>query len=187
MLHRGSDHVFIYALFRGLLKALAAAVAGSRPRPEPTRTREQDGSPLSLGHHPVSPGYPESLSATLEPEAEAYLAWLADHHWPADEYLELERHWRMELGQDVDEDAGHADDHSRCPACLEPGYDVWPCRTCARLLHASCGHGMRRRQVAEPYRTRDMDSEAVIAEWVCTNCSSVVALDVDSPSAESDD
>jgi hypothetical protein len=46
---------------------------------------------------------------------------------------------------------------------------------------------MRRRQVAEPYRTRDMDSEAVIAEWVCTNCSSVVALDVDSPSAESDD
>jgi hypothetical protein len=186
MLHRGSDHVFIYALFRGLLKTLAAAVAGSRPRPEPTWTREQDGRAEPLGR-PGPLGYPESLSATLEPEAEAYLAWLADHHWPADEYLGLERDWRMELGQDIGEEAGHADGHSPCPGCLGPGYDVWPCRTCARLLHASCGHGMRRRQVAEPYRTRDMGPEAVIAEWVCTNCSSVVALDVDSPSAESDD
>jgi hypothetical protein len=38
---------------------------------------------------------------------------------------------------------------------------------------------MRRRKIAKPYRTRDMDSESVVAEWVCCGCASIVGLDVD--------
>ncbi|MCP2339532.1 hypothetical protein [Actinomadura rupiterrae] len=34
------------------------------------------------------PVYPESMTAELDPGDEEYLAWLADHLWPEDEYLE---------------------------------------------------------------------------------------------------
>ncbi|GAB3981544.1 hypothetical protein GCM10029978_082770 [Actinoallomurus acanthiterrae] len=47
------------------------------------------------------------------------------------------------------------------------------------MVHSTCGHGMRRRKIAKPYRTRDMDSESVVAEWVCCRCASIVGLDVD--------
>jgi hypothetical protein len=170
MQSRGSDHVFIYTLLLGLLRALAAAITASRREAEPARAREQAR-------------HPESLTAILEPHAEEYLAWLADHHWPNDEYLE-ERHWRIEFeltpeaGPNARADGPRTAASSECPQCRRPGEDVWPCRTCARLLHSACGHGMRRRPVTRPYRTRDMSSETVIAEWICTDCSSVVALDV---------
>ncbi|WP_116025264.1 hypothetical protein [Thermomonospora umbrina] len=120
-----------------------------------------------------SGGYPESMTEVLEPDAEEYLAWLADRHWPADEYLDMEREWREEY-----DPAGLPEAH-RCPGCQERGEDVWPCRMCGLLLHSGCGHGMRRRRVHRPYQTRDMQAEAVIAEWICTNCSSVVGLDLD--------
>lgn len=122
-------------------------------------------------------GHPESMTAVLEPGAEEYLAWLADHHWPADEYLDLEREWQTELDS-ADALAGPVRAPA-CPACHQEGEDVWPCRMCGQVLHSACGHGMRRRRVARPYRTRDMNAEAVIAEWLCTSCSSVVALDTD--------
>ncbi|ACY98203.1 hypothetical protein Tcur_2651 [Thermomonospora curvata DSM 43183] len=118
-------------------------------------------------------GHPESMTKVLEPEDEEYLAWLADRHWPADEYLDLERQWRAELAIE-----GMPDPHP-CPGCRRREEDVWPCRMCGLLLHAGCGHGMRKRRVVRPYRTRDMQAEAVIAEWICVNCSSVVALDLD--------
>jgi hypothetical protein len=38
---------------------------------------------------------------------------------------------------------------------------------------------MRRRKISKPYRTRDMDTESVVAEWLCRRCTSVVGLDVD--------
>ncbi len=41
--------------------------------------------------------HPESMTAHLAADAEEYLAWLADHHWPDDEYLDLERDWRSDL------------------------------------------------------------------------------------------
>jgi hypothetical protein len=123
-----------------------------------------------------SVGHPESMVEVLEPEAEEYLAWLADRHWPADEYLDLERDWRAEL-----DPAGLPEP---CPGCRRHDEDVWPCRMCGRLLHSGCGHGMRRRRVDDPYRTRDMQAEAVIAEWICTNCSSVVGLDLDEDPGE---
>lgn len=121
-------------------------------------------------------GYPESMTAVLPPSDEEYLAWLADHSWPADEYLDLERDWRSELASI----AVHADqDGPVCPGCERPGDDVWPCPNCGLLVHSTCGHGMRRRKITKPYRTRDMDSESVVAEWVCCRCASIVGLDVD--------
>jgi hypothetical protein len=119
--------------------------------------------------------YPESLTAILPPEDEEYLAWLADLCWPEDEYFELEEEWREELeaGFPID-DTGHA----TCPGCLRRSVDVWPCGTCGRLLHTACGTGMRQRPVTR-YRTRDMEGEEVVAEWICTNCESVVGLDTE--------
>ncbi|MGH3242497.1 MAG: hypothetical protein ACRDNL_19125 [Spirillospora sp.] len=128
--------------------------------------------------------HPESLTAVLGPGDEEYLAWLADHHWPGDEYLDLEHDW---LGDT--EPADHAGPHAGpyagpyesplCPRCDQRCEDVWPCPTCGRMLHSSCGHGMRRRRVDRPYRTRGTNPEAVIAEWICMGCASVVGLDVD--------
>ena len=120
---------------------------------------------------PSTDEYPESLTAVLEPAAEEYLAWLADHHWPDDEYIEIEREY------------GTA---KCCPLCKSSDHDIWPCRTCGQLLHDACGCGMRRRLVAKPYRTPDMGSETVIAEWICTRCSTIVALDVDDEETGSD-
>ncbi|GAA2073363.1 hypothetical protein GCM10009780_06540 [Actinomadura alba] len=173
MQSRGSDHVYLYACLFGLIGALAVAAFRARQGAEPTRTRERDG-------------HPESLTATLEPAAEEYLAWLADHHWPNDEYLDLEHDWEFGLDTTGPPAERPSAEPSACPRCLRPDEDVWPCRTCARLLHSACGHGMRRRLVFPPYRTRDMQSEAVIAEWICTDCSSVVALDVDHGGADGD-
>jgi len=130
--------------------------------------------------------HPESLTAVLDPGAEEYLAWLADHHWPFDEYLELERDWLPDGDRQVDLDwqtgleaYEPAPVQSTCPRCLRHSDDVWPCWTCGRLLHSACGHGLRRRSVRRPYRTRDMNAEAVTAEWICTDCSCVVGLDVE--------
>lgn len=125
-------------------------------------------------------GHPESMTEVLEPDAEEYLAWLADRHWPHDEYLDLERQWLAGLDALGEGPApGPYLGPPPCPGCHRHGEDVWPCRMCGRLLHAACGHGMRRRRVPRPYRTRDMQAEVVIAEWICTNCSSVVGLDLD--------
>jgi hypothetical protein len=118
--------------------------------------------------------HPESMTANLAADAEEYLAWLADHHWPDDEYLDLERGWRSDL-----DPLGTYDDHPVCPSCRRPGHDVWPCHQCGLMMHSSCGYGMRREKIAKPYRTRDMGSESVIAEWRCNRCESVVGLDVD--------
>lgn len=41
--------------------------------------------------------HPESLTTVLGPGDEEYLAWLADHHWPGDEYLDLEQEWLNEI------------------------------------------------------------------------------------------
>lgn len=120
----------------------------------------------------AAPGYPESMTTVLAPEDEEYLAWLADYHWPDDEYLDLEREWRAE------NEPAHPP-YPECPACGERGDDVWPCPRCGVLVHSSCGHGMRRRKIAKPYRTRDMSAESVVAEWLCRCCDSVVGLDVD--------
>jgi hypothetical protein len=117
-------------------------------------------------------GHPESMTAHLASGAEEYLAWLADHHWPDDEYLDLERGWQAEID-------GTYEDGPVCPGCRRPGHDVWPCHECGMLMHSTCGYGMRRRKIARPYRTRDMSSESVIAEWRCNRCTSVVGLDVD--------
>ncbi|XRQ02329.1 hypothetical protein ACN3XK_37625 [Actinomadura welshii] len=125
--------------------------------------------------------HPESLTAVLGPGDEEYLAWLADHHWPGDEYLDLECEWLAEADlaglEPADPDAHHLS--PLCPHCKLRREDVWPCPSCSRLLHSSCGHGMRRRRVDRPYRTHGTNSEAVIGEWVCTGCTSVVGLDVD--------
>jgi hypothetical protein len=118
--------------------------------------------------------HPESMTAHLAPGAEEYLAWLADHHWPEDEYLDLERAWRAEL----DPFGGH-DDGPVCPGCDRPGNDVWPCHECGLMMHSTCGYGMRRIKINKPYRTRDMRAESVVAEWRCNRCASVVGLDVD--------
>ncbi|NDU74974.1 hypothetical protein GWI34_20415 [Actinomadura sp. DSM 109109] len=141
----------------GLLTLLATARHGRRP----DRTGDR---------------HPESLTAVLGPGDEEYLAWLADHHWPADEYLDLEHEWRVELefGEPADQY-----ESPLCPRCDLRREDVWPCPACGRLLHSSCGHGMRRRAVERPYRTHATDSEAVVAEWICTGCTAVVGLDVD--------
>ncbi|WP_207945296.1 hypothetical protein [Actinomadura rubrisoli] len=145
------------AALLGLLTLLAAGRRGAR------RHRSPDV-------------HPESLTAVLDPGDEEYLAWLADHHWPADEYLDLEHEWRGEL--DHGEPAEHYES-PMCPQCNQRREDVWPCPKCGRLLHSSCGHGMRRRWVERPYRTHGTNPEAVIAEWICIGCTSVVGLDVD--------
>lgn len=129
-----------------------------------------------LRRHRSPREHPESLTAVLEPGEEEYLAWLADHHWPSDEYLDLEHEWRCEL--ELGEAARHYE-FSQCPQCNLRREDVWPCPKCGRLLHSSCGHGMWRRWVHRPYRTHGTNPEAVIAEWICTGCTSVVGLDVD--------
>ncbi|WP_034487327.1 hypothetical protein [Actinomadura oligospora] len=154
----------------GLL-TLLAALRRAAPRPHPAVTAGQATETAAGGH-------PESLTAELEPAAEEYLAWLADHHWPADDYLDLEQQWRHELGMLDLTEVPH------CPSCLLRREDVWPCPRCGRLLHSSCGHGMRRRPVAEPYRALGLGSEpeAVVAEWICTGCASVVGLDVENDS-----
>jgi hypothetical protein len=124
---------------------------------------------------PGAGGHPESMTAVLAPGDEEYLAWLADHLWPNDDYLDLEERWRTELAPDdlVDENC------PVCPGCRRPGDDVWPCPNCGFLVHSACRHGMRRRKIAKPYRTRDMSEESVVAEWVCSRCGSIVGLDVD--------
>ncbi|WP_433337098.1 hypothetical protein [Spirillospora sp. CA-294931] len=153
----------------GLLTLLAAARRGpGRPTQE----------------IPATNAHPESLTAVLEPGAEEYLAWLADHHWPADEYLDLEQDWKVELATI---EAPDLHGTPLCPQCRLQREDVWPCPTCGRLLHSSCGHGMHRRRVNHPYRAHGINSEAVIAEWICTGCTSVVALDVDHGDEADDD
>lgn len=114
-------------------------------------------------------GHPESMTAHLSGDAEEYLAWLADHHWPDDEYLDIDPGWQ-----------GDVDPFERpvCPGCRRPGNDVWPCHECGLMMHSSCGYGMRRKKISKPYRTRDMGAESVIAEWRCNRCASVVGLDV---------
>ncbi|RAY10693.1 hypothetical protein DPM19_34115 [Actinomadura craniellae] len=130
-------------IFSAVLIGLLVLLAARATRPAPNR-------------------YPESMTAVLDPADEEYLAWLADYHWPGDEYLD------------------HLDSALNCPRCDRLDDDVWPCRTCGRVLHAECGLGMRRRPVKQRYRTRDMPgSEAVVAEWICIDCSSVVGLDID--------
>ncbi|MFI6516744.1 hypothetical protein ACIBF1_14380 [Spirillospora sp. NPDC050679] len=143
--------------------------AAAHPAPARSASAPPDSSDSG------APGHPESLTAVLEPEAEEYLAWLADYHWPADEYLELEEHWRHELDPSGTPDPAEI---PLCPQCRLRREDVWPCPHCGRLLHSSCGHGMRRRRVERPYQTWMTDSEAVVAEWLCTGCASVVGLDV---------
>ncbi|WP_243722630.1 hypothetical protein [Actinomadura sp. 7K507] len=145
------------AALLGLLTLLATARHGRR------RHRPQEE-------------HPESLTAVLGPGDEEYLAWLADHHWPGDEYLDLEYEW---IGESEPADPDGPYPSPLCPHCNLRREDVWPCPTCGRLLHSSCGHGMRRRRVDRPYRTHGTNSEAVIGEWVCTGCTSVVGLDVD--------
>ncbi|MFC6882123.1 hypothetical protein [Actinomadura yumaensis] len=156
------------AVLVGLLALLATA--RRRGRGAPRAKAAPAGPAASPAEHP------ESLTAVLEPGAEEYLAWLADHHWPGDEYLDLEEEWRNELDPAWLPDPA---DSPLCPQCRTRCEDVWPCPQCGRLLHSSCGHGMRRRRVAQPYRTHGTDPEAVIAEWLCTGCTSVVGLDVD--------
>lgn len=174
----------------GLLALLATARRG-RPR--------HSARPGSSPRRPAPPGraepHPESLTAVLDPADEEYLAWLADHHWPADEYLDLvperaaepsaeashdpaDRPFDLPFGVLLDEGEAEGYVSPLCPRCRVRREDVWPCPACGRLLHSSCGHGMRRRKVARPYRTRGTNPEAVVAEWICKGCTSVVGLDV---------
>ncbi|MCP2339528.1 hypothetical protein [Actinomadura rupiterrae] len=159
--------VLAVIVIAGLL-ALLASLRRAAPRPRPSAAPEES----------APEGHPESLTAELEPGAEEYLAWLADHHWPADDYLDLEQQWRHELGLLDLTEVPH------CPSCLLRREDVWPCPRCGALLHSSCGHGMRRRPVAQPYHALGLgdEPEAVIAEWICTGCASVVGLDVENDS-----
>ncbi|MEW2355988.1 hypothetical protein [Spirillospora sp. NPDC029432] len=67
---------------------------GLAPRPAPPDRRAAEPKP---------PGpYPESMTAELEPWEEEYLACLADHLWPEDEYLDQEHR----LDHDGDGDCG---------------------------------------------------------------------------------
>ncbi|MFC0040281.1 hypothetical protein [Actinomadura rayongensis] len=62
-----------------VLASLAGALALWLPRLLRTApAREEPG------------GYPESMTAELDPGDEEYLAWLADQLWPDDEYLDAE-------------------------------------------------------------------------------------------------
>ncbi|XVQ08536.1 hypothetical protein ACQP1W_39185 [Spirillospora sp. CA-255316] len=163
----------------GLLTLLALARRGPGRSPAPATARAAGDA-----------DHPESLTAVLDPASEEYLAWLADHHWPADEYLDLEVEWRNELAStdlpDAFELTGQYE-APQCPQCLRHREDVWPCPQCGRLLHSTCGHGMRRRRLAHPYRTQATNPEAVIAEWICTGCMSIVGLDVDHGDEADDD
>ncbi|GAA2417458.1 hypothetical protein GCM10010191_30100 [Actinomadura vinacea] len=156
-----------------------------------TARREPGRSPTPAITPAAAPAdHPESLTAVLEPDSEEYLAWLADHHWPADEYLDLELEWRNELAATELPDPFELTvpyETPQCPQCRLHREDVWPCPQCGRLLHSSCGHGMRRRRLAHPYRTQATNPEAVIAEWICTGCMSVVGLDVDHGDEADDD
>src|SRR5262245_50994286 len=93
---------------------------------------------MAVRRREATPGvvwkHPESMTAHLAGDAEEYLAWLADHHWPEDEYLELEHGWRV----DLDPLSGY-DDHPVCPGCRQPGSDVWPCHECGLRMHSGCG------------------------------------------------
>ena len=106
-------------------------------------------------------------------DAHKVLDRLASEDPQAATYLDLERGWRVDI------DPFSVDDEPICPGCHRPGHDVWPCHECGLMMHSSCGYGMRRKKIAKPYRTRDMGSESVIAEWLCERCASVVGLDVD--------
>ncbi|MFI0445889.1 hypothetical protein [Actinomadura sp. 6N118] len=174
------------AALLGLLALLAAVVPGRGGSPRNPQALWEQSQPDTTAPVTVSTGldHPESLTAVLEPGAEEYLAWLADHCWPGDEYLELELEWLNELGTF---EAPDLTEVPPCPQCHRRREDVWPCPQCGRLLHSSCGHGMRRRQVEHPYRTHGTNSEAVIAEWICTGCTSVVGLDVDHGDEADDD
>lgn len=131
--------------------------------------------------------YPESLTAVLGRDEEAYLAWLADHHWPDDEYLALEEDWAADAapeGPVAPAPPASSLSPADCPRCRQPADDAWPCHTCGRTLHASCGLGMHRRRLDRPYRTPDMRDESVTAEWVCTGCRTVIGLDVEHDGGE---
>ncbi|WP_211258844.1 hypothetical protein [Spirillospora albida] len=176
----------------GLLAMLATVRRGrTRPPARPGRpAAPRAAAPGGAERHP------ESLTAVLDPADEEYLAWLADHHWPTDEYLDLvpERAAEPSAGPgrdpsgdlpsdlpfdvllDADGTGGYVS--PLCPRCRVRREDVWPCPACGGLLHSSCGHGMRRRRVARPYRTRGTNPETVVAEWICEGCTSVVGLDV---------
>jgi len=166
------------AVLLGLLTLTAGALASLRP------AFARSGATTAPATGNSGGGHPESLTAVLEPGAEEYLAWLADHHWPTDEYLDLELEWANELGSS---EAPDLSEIPPCPQCHRRREDVWPCPQCGRLLHSSCGHGMRRRRVDKPYHTHGANSEAVIAEWICTGCTSVVGLDVDHGDEAGDD
>ncbi|MEU5879055.1 hypothetical protein [Spirillospora sp. NPDC047279] len=175
---------FLAAVLLGLLALLALPAVvrrGSGGSPRNPRAEADTISPATVS---TGAEHPESLTAVLEPGDEEYLAWLADHHWPGDEYLDLELEWLNELGGLESPDLTAA---PPCPRCERRREDVWPCPQCGRLLHSSCGHGMRRRRVEQPYRTHGTNSEAVIAEWVCTGCTTVVGLDVDRGDEADDD
>ncbi|MFI0348894.1 hypothetical protein [Actinomadura sp. 9N407] len=148
------------------------------------RRRPETSPPPATASAAASTDHPESLTAVLDPGSEEYLAWLADHHWPADEYLDLELEWRNEFAST---ELPEPYEEPLCPQCRLRREDVWPCPKCGRLLHSSCGHGMRRRRLAHPYRTHAPNPEAVIAEWICTCCLSVVGLDVDHGDEADDD
>src|SRR5690606_41360117 len=119
------------------------------------------------GHHRHLHSFPTRRSSDL---------WLADQLWPGDEYLDLEYEWLAEA--DLPDQDGHYLS-PLCPHCRLRREDVWPCPSCGRLLHPSCGHGMRRRRVDRPYRTHGTHSEAVIGDWVCTGTTAVDGIDVD--------
>jgi hypothetical protein len=159
------------------LLALLAMARRGREAPPPPATASAA----------ASNDHPESLTAVLDADSEEYLAWLADHHWPADEYLDLELEWRNELASTERPELAEGYEEPLCPQCRLRREDVWPCPQCGRLLHPSCGHGMRRRRLAHPYRTHATHPEAVIAEWLCTGCLSVVGLDVDHGDEADDD
>lgn len=159
--------VLTVALLGGLVGGL-----GMLRRDRPARSGERGAPDV----------YPESLTAVLGRGEEEYLAWLAYHHWPEDEYLALEEIWCEEI-----EAAGDQGPVATvCPRCRHVADDLWPCRTCGRTLHATCGHGMHRRPLARPYRTPDMGTESVTAEWLCTGCRTVIGLDVDQEGGEAD-
>ncbi|GLW66166.1 hypothetical protein Arub01_44100 [Actinomadura rubrobrunea] len=160
------------AALLGLLTLLAAAWLATGRAPRPSAAPAGAAGPADA---PRAADHPESLSTALANDCEEYLAWLADHLWPDDEYLDLEREWRDELGAG---DLPAPYESPLCPHCRLRREDVWPCPHCGRLLHPTCGHGMRRRRVDRPYLTYGTGSEAVVGEWICTGCRSVVGLDV---------
>ncbi|MBX6769910.1 MAG: hypothetical protein IRY90_22620 [Actinomadura rubrobrunea] len=74
--------------------------AGRWIRPA-ARRRVPPPAPPTPGAPDGIHGHPESMTAVLDPADEEYLAWLADHLWPEDEYLDVE------LGlSDGEEEAG---------------------------------------------------------------------------------